>query len=165
MFKISSQLFENFTAALCFLLNDPNHDIDQFKLALKQLFEAFPSFIDLKEGGFLGNDDLVHSAIDYVASKIKTTHRFGTEVGHHKKCSAGIMLFNDDEKIGMIIELTFDDSAEEALKQIHKYFDIFKGHKAIKYIKSLGINISPYKRIDIETKLENNPNYSDSQTA
>ena len=65
----------------------------------------------------------------------------------------------------MIIELKYEGSADEALAQTQKYFPLFKDHKKVQTVKSLGIKVSQDKTtklliLDIKTKLQDNPNCS-----
>ena len=158
VYNISYKLFDNATNSLQLLLHDRNLDTNDLKSSLKNLFEAFPKFINIKtnteEAGVHGNEDLIHSTINYIALQIKTISKFGTEVWFKNKGRADIILINDKAKLGIIIELKYGGSAKDALSQTNKYISIFEKHKNIKMIKSLGINVSQDKKVEIETKLE-----------
>ena len=49
------------------------------------------------------------------------------------------------KKIGMIIELKYDESSSKALLQAQKYIPILEKYKYIQTFKSLGISISQKK--------------------
>ena len=161
VYNINSELFKDATDALESLLNDSSQDTDTLKLSLKKLFEAFPKFINIKQDievtGVHGNEDLVHSVINYVALQIKSLSKFGTEVWYKKQGRADIILINDKAELGMMIELKYADSVDDALTQTKKYIPIFEKYNHIKSIKSLGINVSPDKKVDITSKLQDNP--------
>jgi hypothetical protein len=54
-------------------------------------------FVDINTGvsGFHGNEDLLHSVINYVALQMKSTSKFGTEIWYENKARADIILIND----------------------------------------------------------------------
>ncbi|RNA18734.1 ATPase AAA [Brachionus plicatilis] len=159
IYNIDPQLFKDATDVLSVLLNDFDQDTNTLKNTLEKLFSAFPKFINIKQdieaAGVHGNEDIVHSAINYVALQIKCLSKFGTEVWYKKQTRADIMLINNKAKLGMIIELKYDGSADEALSQAKKYLHLFKEYHDIKSIKSLGINVSKDKKVEIKSSVEN----------
>ena len=159
IYNIDPQLFKDATDVLSVLLNDFDQDTNTLKNTLEKLFSAFPKFINIKQdietAGVHGNEDIVHSAINYVALQIKSLSKFGTEVWYKKQSRADIMLINNKAKLGMIIELKYDGSADEALSQAKKYLHLFKEYHDIKIIKSLGINVSKDKKVEIKSSVEN----------
>ena len=67
--------------------------------------------------------------INYVALQIKSLSKFGTEVWYKKQGRADIILIDDKTKLGMIIEMKYADSADDALTQTKKYIPIFEENK------------------------------------
>jgi hypothetical protein len=55
----------------------------------------------------------------------------------------------------MIIEMKYDNSVEEALKQTEKYRYVFLKHENIKIIKRIAISISTNKDVKIKIVKEN----------
>jgi hypothetical protein len=119
------------------------------KQSLEKLFAAFPKFLNVKESikekGVHGNEDLVHTVINYTALQIKSLSKFDTEVWYKKKGRADNILIDEKTELGMIFELKYDGSADEALTQTKKYLPLFKEYNDIKTIKSLRINVSQDK--------------------
>ena len=162
VYNIKTELFKNVTDELIKIFK--SEEICKLKKSLEELFKAFPEFVNIKQdtgvNGVHGNEDLVHSIINYTALQIKGVNKFGSEVWYKKDGRADIILFNDKENIGMIIELKYEGSADKALTQAQKYLPIFSTHKCIKNIKSLGINVSKNKIVDIKYELNVNKNDS-----
>ena len=163
VYKLESRLFNDATNALDLLLSDSGKNTESFKCSLETLFKEFPKFINVKQdievNGAHGNEDLIHSVINYVALQIKSSSKFGSEVCYKNKLRADIILINDDTQSGMIIEIKFDKTAKEALVQALNYSILFEKHTYIKNIKYLGINVSKDKVVDIECKQEKNSYY------
>ena len=161
VYNIGTKLFTNVTDELVKIIS--NQDTNKLKKSLDDLFKAFPEFSNITKNtevkGVHGNEDLIHSVINFTALQIKGLSKFGTEVWYKNQGRADIILINDNTKSGMIIELKYNGSADEALEQTNKYLMIFKEHTHIKTIISLGINVSVERQVDIKTKLQQNPNY------
>ena len=165
VYNIDNNSFNKVTNELARIFTKQDTNTDMLKNSLEELFQAFPQFINIKqntnEKGVHGNEDLVHSVFNYIALQIKGFSRFGTEVWYKNEGRADVILVNDTENIGMIIELKYDCTAEKALDQTEKYLPIFKECKNILFIKSLGINVSQDKKVNIKSKLQQNK-YSES---
>ena len=165
-YKLKREDFNNAIHELDKLLKDTTTiDTNNFKVALDKLFKQLPlAGINVaKKDGVQPNEDLFHSIINIIALQ-SNANKFGTEVWHKHEARADIILINDETKLGMIIEMKYDNSAGVALTQTEKYIPIFEEHKHIKTIKSLGINVSRDKRVDISSELKSNPNYSGQGT-
>ncbi|CAF1073049.1 unnamed protein product [Brachionus calyciflorus] len=166
-YKLSKEYFNNAIRELDDLLKDSTtiSSTDNFKIALNKLFEPLLLVkIDVaKKSGVHPNEDLFHSIINIIALQ-SNADKFGTEVWCKKQGRADIILIDDKKKLGIIIEMKYDVSAADALTQTKKYIPIFEKHKHIKTIKSLGINVSKDKIVDIKFELEENPNYSGQGT-
>ena len=120
IYTIDNKLFTNELEKLFY----NNKDTTYLKLSSEALFNGFPKFVNIKKGdeeGVHGNDDFIHSAINYSILQIKTLSQFGTEIRNSKKGRTDIILINNIEKTGMIIELKYGKSADQALIQSQKY--------------------------------------------
>ena len=100
VFKIKSKLFENATSELELIFNDSTDNTTALKLSLDKLFMEFPEFVDINTGvsGYHGNEDLLHSVINYVALQMKSISKFGTEIWYENKARADIILIDDKKK-------------------------------------------------------------------
>lgn len=86
-----------------------------------------PKFVDDigEEDGIHGNEDLIHSVINYICLQIKNFSKFGTEVYCGRK-RADIILVDKTKSKGMIIELKYDKkNSSGAIKQIDKKYISF----------------------------------------
>ena len=147
------------TDKLELLLNNKNNlDTDPLQSSLFKHFDAFPKFIhiqrDTEPKEVHGNEDFVHSEINCTAFQIKCSNKIGTEIWHKKKGRANLILINNQEKLGIIIEFKYNGSADDALEQAQKYLPIVKVNKNIEMIKTLGINVTQDKTVDIKSKHE-----------
>jgi hypothetical protein len=80
-----------------------------------------------------GNEDLVHSVVNYIALQINfNSTKFCSEVWFNKHARADIILMNEEKKTGLIIELKYKSSADEVIEQTQKYLGKFKHNKKIK---------------------------------
>ncbi|CAF0879543.1 unnamed protein product [Brachionus calyciflorus] len=156
LYSVETQLFKNVTIELAklFYENDTTH----LKNSLEELFLAFPKFLSLKtsieEKGLHGNEDLIHSVINFTALQIKELSNFGTEVWYKNKARADIVLINEIAQCGMIIEIKYEGSSDEALMQASKYLPLFDKYSSIQKIMTVGINVSSDKKVDVKSKLE-----------
>ena len=154
IYTIDNKLFIDVTNELEKLFYN-NKDTNNLKLSLEALFNGFPKFVNIKKGdeeGVHGNEDLIHSAINYSVLQIKNLTQFGTEIWNSKEGRADIILNNQNVKTGMIIELKYGKSADQALIQSQKYTQILTKQTNIEIIIYLGISVFPDKAVDIRYK-------------
>lgn len=165
--SIKWDLFTDVSDKLANLLNRDLMDFQdewsitsQLEQSLSKLVQALPPFTkvnkDAKKAGVHGNEDIVHSILNVIGLQVSELTQFGSEVYCKNKQRLDIMMYKksigNKPANGMIIELKFDGSAEEALKQIQdkRYAEIFRDHNDLKHIKCLGINVSKDKKVDVK---------------
>lgn len=162
-YTIDTRLFQDVTDKMQIILNSRLQTenlyqlIQDFKLSLTTLLKSFPKFGDLKietQGEtsvnvlFQGNEDLIHSVMNYIVLQVKTLTRFATEIsiGNGR---ADIALIDVKNNCVAIIELKYNQSALVALNQIKekKYArDISDTFKTI----LLGVNVFSDKTVEVE---------------
>ena len=135
------------------------------KQSLENLFAQFQKFIDIRinedidQIGIHGDEDIVHSAINYLILQIRSLSKygkFGSEVSYGKK-RPDIIILNQKKSMALVIELKYNKSAENALQQALDYKFIFeKWHLFVKTIKYIGINVTKEKKVNILIELKMN---------
>ena len=152
VYKIDSNLFNNATNSLQLFFHTSNNNTDELADSLEKLFMAFH-----REK----NDEGLHSAIGYVALQLKNSLnvKVNIKVWHLNDTRADIILIDDEAQLGLVIEMIYDGSAEQALNQTGKYLKTFEKHTHIKAIKLLGINISRDVKVEIKFNLVKSPFY------
>jgi hypothetical protein len=154
-YKLKESHIKDAIKKLDFLLENSGMDgTADFKNALSKLIlplnltkiEAY------EEDGIHPNEDLFHSILNYIALQSKAS-KFGTEVCYNRLARSDIIIINQTNKLGMVIELKFNGCVDKALNQTLKYLGIFKNHD-VNIIKRVGINISKDKNVDMKIEIE-----------
>ena len=152
---------ERVADALVLILNKNNDNYTQEKIEFAYHFKAFleqlPSFISKKEtDGLIGNEDMVHSIINYACLLIENSNIKGTEVqcgigSKNGKGRADIVLSIKGIKTGLIIEMKYNHNAKFAINQIHEknYYNYFE-KSCIAKVLLIGINVDKNKNVEVE---------------
>jgi hypothetical protein len=109
---------------------------------------------NMYDSGVHGNEDIFHSIFNIISIK-SIANKIGSEVSYQKLARSDIVLFNQSNGLGIIIEMKYDNSVEEALKQTEKYSYLFLKHDDIKIVKRIAISISTKKDVKIKIVKEN----------
>ncbi|CAF0789230.1 unnamed protein product [Brachionus calyciflorus] len=156
IYNIDVKLFKSVTNELAKLF-DKNDPID-LKNSLEMLFMAFPTFSSLEtsnqEKGIHEKGDVIHSIINFTVLQIKNLSDFGTKFWYKKQGVDDVLLINEITQCGMIIEINYEGSADEALNQAQKYLSLFREFKNIQNIMIVGISVSNGNKVDITSNLE-----------
>ncbi|XP_047144985.1 uncharacterized protein in vnfD 5'region [Hydra vulgaris] len=150
VYKIDSKLFDNVSEEILYLFS--NEDTFKLKMSLQELINACPEFVNM---GVHGNEAFLNSLIFYTVIQMKSIYKYGTEVWYSNQARADIVLISENMDTGMIIEIKFKHSAEEAIIQSAKYCKIFDKYR-FKSIISLGINVSNTKEVDVKRVVKKN---------
>ena len=164
-YTVDPKLFTNVTDALVEVFNkqDIKKKIDEFEKSFKELLLALPQFTNIKnnEGhGFHGNEDIVHSVLNYIALQIKTLSHFGTEIWYKNQARADIMLVDSATKQAIIIELKYNQHVDIASEQLEKYSNLLENFKNIKNVIYVAVNISEDKQITTKFTIARNTYYN-----
>lgn len=131
VYSLSEGLFRDVTDQLQRVF-DANEDVEYKEAAvgirntLGKLFAAMPEFSkfdrysidDSDEEMLHGNEDLVHTILNYIALQLPGMSHFGTEV-YLGKGRADMVLLDKEQSKALIVELKYDQgSAAGALRQI-----------------------------------------------
>jgi hypothetical protein len=168
VYSISPELFDNSAAIFQFFLNNPTQSTIKLKESLEELLAAHQPFININDPqrqGIHGNEDAVHSIFNTLVFHMKATS--GSEVNVKHCGRADIILRDDKNGIGCIIELKYNDikntdllannnikSAKAALIQAQNYLPYFKKFKNINTKICMGVDVTPEKKVTIETYIE-----------
>ncbi|XP_065662401.1 uncharacterized protein in vnfD 5'region-like isoform X2 [Hydra vulgaris] len=157
IYKIDMKLFNNVTEEILNLFS--NEDTSKLKESLQELINACPKFVNIKdntkESGVHANEAFLNSLIFLTVIQMKSIDKYGTEVWYSNQARADIILISDKMDTGMVIEIKYKHSAEEAINQSTKYYKIFDKYKYNSII-SLGINVSNIREVDIKRVVKKN---------
>ena len=129
---------------------------ESFKESFIKLLAKFPKFEkikdenitdDITEKAFHGNEDLIHCVMSYITLQLKSISKFGTEI-YLGKGIADIMLIDELNKKGAVIELKYNKDATVAVEQTKtKEYANRLTEKMDTVV--IGLNVSEDKEVDI----------------
>jgi len=166
LYSFDTKFIDEITNSLKLILESDKEAItiekEKFVRNIKKLLVALPKFGKINkemdsgevEDILHGNEDLIHSLINYAAVRIPQLSRFGTEVPMGLG-RADMVLIHKDSKKAIILEVKFEQGEMGALKGIDQiesrnYDDkIPKDYKIIK----IGLNVDLDKNVKAEIQM------------
>lgn len=168
LYNVDPNLFSAATSVLQSVLsNNDGSKIDELMTAfverVQELMRHFPNLEkitedyiseNLSEGKQLvhANEDVIHGIMTYIILQVRTASILASEM-YLGKGKADLVLIDNNNKKGAIIELKYNKTAKEAIDQIkdreyyialQKKFEVFL----------IGINIKPDKSVQIEYEIK-----------
>lgn len=159
LYSIDPTYFHNVTEILNTIMC--KEDIEsgifhELQLKFKELIDNMPPFSkNIKKRGnsnsdVHGNEEIIHSMLNYICLQIVDKSFFGTEIITPKRDGrADTVVLSSEKEKGMIIEVKYNGNASKALEQSKKYVSVFKNHKTVKKIICIGIDVSSDKKVSI----------------
>jgi hypothetical protein len=166
LYSFDAKFIDEITNSLKLILESDKEAIsvekEKFVKNMKKLLGALPKFGKINkemdsgevEDILHGNEDLIHSLINYAAVRIPQLSRFGTEVPMGVG-RADMVLIHKDSKKAIILEVKFEQGEMGALKGIDQIESRNYGDKIPKDYKiiKIGLNVDLDKNVKAEIQI------------